>query len=70
VADEVMKRKRHLANMIIVFAILAIWIGVSTAASDIEVSASSDQLLSKHEEGDRKFKSSEIGDKIVYFHQR
>ncbi|MBW2172758.1 MAG: hypothetical protein JRF69_12450, partial [Deltaproteobacteria bacterium] len=65
-----MKRRRCLANIVIVFAILTIWIGVSTAADGIEVSASSDNLLSKYEKSDRKFKRSEIGDKIVYFHQR
>ena len=65
-----MKRSKYLAVMTIASIVLTIWIAEPTAAKYIEVSASNDHLLNKYEQSDRKFKRLEIGDKIVYFHQR
>ncbi len=45
-------------------------IGVLTAGIVTSAKAADDDLLAKYETGDREFKRVEIGDVIVYFHQR
>ena len=56
-----MKRKTVFQGL--VFALSLLMVGIALAAA-------SNDLLAPYETGEREFKGYEIGDKIVYFHQR
>jgi len=61
-------RKPLLAVLVLVASVLLI--GITTIAVADPVTANDDDLLGKYERSDKEFKKLEIGDKIVYFHQR
>ncbi|GAH13279.1 unnamed protein product, partial [marine sediment metagenome] len=63
-----MNRKALLAVLILLTSVLLI--GITTIAVADPVIANDDDLLGKYETSDKEFKKVEIGDKIVYFHQR
>jgi hypothetical protein len=59
-----MNTKKWFTRLVIVVSIVTFGIATSAAA------AGDDDLLAKYETGDKEFKRVEIGDMIVYFHQR
>ncbi len=58
-----MNTKTVSIGLVVVISVIAFGIATSAAKGD-------DDLLAKHETGDKEFKRFEIGDMIVYFHQR
>ena len=67
VADQV-KRGTHFHGALLIIVGLAVVVGALIGG--IAMAAPSNDLLAPYETGEREFKRFEIGDKIVYFHQR
>ena len=65
-----MRRVGIWISAVTIFAMLSMGVIPSFGAEELEVSAASDNLLGKYEKSNRKFKRVEIGNNIVYFHQR
>ena len=64
------RNKRILILATILVSILIAGIVSVANGANVNVLPKNDSLLGKYEKSERIFKKSEIGDKIVYFHQR
>jgi hypothetical protein len=66
-ADQVKNRSSFYKTLFVIFGLVFFLSNLIVGAA---LGANSNDLLRKYETGDKEFKRFEIGDRIVYFHQR